>query len=178
MVEGITKGGIHRMDDKKQLFQQLVDQLQQFDVAELKVVQHAMVSLNASSEGGLHYFGRFLGIEWGEDGEACMHLGPQNANTYGVAQGGALYTFADIAIGYLILEGLGPQQKVYTLELKMNYIKKGEGKRVIAKPQILHKGRYTVVADCRIEDEQGVLVAHAMGTFFLDKGKENNREGE
>lgn len=156
-----------RSHDKQQLILQLVDQLQQFDAAELTVVQHAIESLQASAQGGLHYFGRFLGIEWGENGEAYMHLGPQNANMYGVAQGGALYSLADIALGYLILKDLSPAQKVYTLELKMNYTKKGQGKWVLAKPQILHKGRFTVVTDCRIEDEQGDLVAHATGTFFL-----------
>jgi uncharacterized protein (TIGR00369 family) len=157
--------------DKPQLIRQITEQLQDFDAPQLKAVQHAIASLQASSEGGLHYLGRFLGIEWDESGEVRMNLGTQNANTYGVAQGGAIYSLADIAIGYLILRDLSPEQQVYTLELKVNFTKKGQGTWLRAKPQILHKGIYTVVCDCRVEDVGGDLVAHAVGSFFLSKLK-------
>ena len=56
-----------------------------------------------------------------------MGLGPHNLNTYGVAQGGALYTLADVSIGFLILSDVSEGQKVLTLEMKMNFIKKGAG---------------------------------------------------
>jgi uncharacterized protein (TIGR00369 family) len=158
-------------NQQQQLIRQITEQLQALEPSQLKTVEHAIASLKGTGERGLHYFGRFLGIRWGENGEVYMDLGSQNANTYGVAQGGAVYSLADIAIGYLILRDLPPEQQVYTLEMKVNYTKKGQGPWLQAKPQILHKGNYTVVADCRIEDEQGDLVAHAVGTFFLAKVK-------
>ena len=158
---------------RQHLLRELAEQLQNMDCEQLQTVQHAVDALTASARGGLHYFGRFLGIDWSEDGEAFMRLGPHNANTYGVAQGGALFTLADIAIGYKILQEILSEEKVYTLELKMNYIKKGVGNKLTAKPNILHKGRKTVAADCRIEDEAGELVAYAVGTFYLTRVRKN-----
>ncbi|MCM3716405.1 PaaI family thioesterase [Halalkalibacter oceani] len=115
----------------------------------------------------LHYFARFLGIDWGDDGELVMELGQFNENTYGVAQGGALYTLADISIGMNIVNELKKDQEVYTLEMKMNFIKKGVGSKVYAKTKFLHRGQTTVVAECQITDDNESLVAHSLGTFYI-----------
>ena len=96
-----------------------------------------------------------------------MTLGPHNVNTYGVAQGGSLYTLADVAIGFMILKRLEDDQKVFTLEMKMNFIKKGAGAYLTATPTILRWGKTTVVAECTIEDSEGELVAKALGTFYV-----------
>lgn len=154
--------------DKKEKLEQIYKKLQELDVPELEQVEHVINSLELTRAGKLHYLGHFLGIECDfEKEEVKMHLGMYNANTIGVAQGGALYTLADIAIGYQILNKVADKKKVVTLELKINYVKPGEGKELIAKPQVLHWGRRTVVAGCAIEDEQGDLVAQALGTFYL-----------
>lgn len=142
-------------------------QLYSFNAKELEHIKHVLLSLKASKKGGLYYFGRFLGIDFQEDGNAKMHLGLHNANTYGVAQGGAIYTLADIAIGYRILTNLPKNEKVYTQEMKINYIKPGKGDILTAQPEIMHRGRNTVIGQCRIEDETGDLVAQSLGTFFI-----------
>jgi uncharacterized protein (TIGR00369 family) len=155
-------------DARKQRIEEITDQLQNYTIEELEQVQHAITAMNLAQNGRLHYIGRFLGIDLDSPEAVQMQLGPHNANTYGVAQGGALYTLADIALGFSILEGSDRgNRKVYTLELKMNYIKPGAGKVLTARPQILHRGRKTVVGQCAIEDEQGDLVAQALGTFYL-----------
>ena len=139
-------------------------------IEELHQVQHVLKTLRSSrAEGALHYLGQFLGIEFESEDLVYMNLGMQNANTYGVAQGGALYTLADVAIGYKLLPRLQENQQVFTLELKVNYIKQGRGKVVAAKPKILHFGKRTVVAECSIEDENNSLIAQALGTFIINK---------
>jgi len=115
----------------------------------------------------MHFIGRFLGIKQNEDGTTKMNLGIQNENTYGVAQGGAIYTLADVAIGFNILKNLEPGEKVFTLELKINFIKKGYGLYLIATPTILYQGKNTVVSECSITDDKGKLVAKALGTFYI-----------
>jgi uncharacterized protein (TIGR00369 family) len=115
----------------------------------------------------MHFLGRFLGITQHGDGTAEMALGLQNENTYGVAQGGAIYTLADVAIGFNILKNLTEEEKVFTLELKVNFIEKGQGERLIAIPVILRQGRSTVVCECTVVDEKGTLVAKALGTFYI-----------
>jgi uncharacterized protein (TIGR00369 family) len=147
----------------------VISQLQKLTMEQLEQVHKGIEATISSSEGGLHAFGRFLGIEWGENEQVSMLLGVHNANTYGVAQGGALYSLADIAIGYYILKRLPPEEQVFTLEMKMNFIKKGIGNRLYAVPRILHWGRTTVVADCEIIDEEQNMVAMSLGTFYLVK---------
>jgi uncharacterized protein (TIGR00369 family) len=106
-----------------------------------------------------------------------MRLGLQNGNTYGVAQGGAIYTLADVAIGFSILKEVSKEEKVFTLELKMNFIEKGEGARLIAEPVILRQGKSTVVAECNITDETGKLVAKALGTFYIARQRTEESGG-
>jgi uncharacterized protein (TIGR00369 family) len=153
------------------MLEQIIQELKTLLPEQLDEVHQAIkayqLSLRNGKEGGLHFLGRFLGINWDVDGKAYMNLGTQNANTYGVAQGGALYTFADIAIGYDILKKLQKDQQVYTLELKMNFIKKGTGDRLYARTEFLHFGKTTVVAQCQILDNIGEIVAHALGTFYI-----------
>lgn len=96
-----------------------------------------------------------------------MILGDFNTNTFGVTQGGAIYSLADVAIGYRILDQLKEKQKVFTLEMKINFIKKGKGAKLAAKTELFHWGRQTVVIQCQILDENGEIVAHSLGTFYI-----------
>lgn len=162
-------------DSRQQKISNIQQQIQALSNKELNHIEHILAALNASKDGSMHYFGKFLGIKEGDDGEMVMNLGLHNENTYGVAQGGAVYTLADVAIGFNVLRRLAEDEKVFTLELKVNFIKKGEGTRLFAKPRILHWGRTTVVSDCSIIDECGSIVAQALGTFYLVK---NKQEGE
>jgi uncharacterized protein (TIGR00369 family) len=125
----------------------------------------------------MHFLGRFLGISQNPDGTAEMKLGLQNGNTYGVAQGGAIYTLADVAIGFSILQKVPKEEKVFTLELKVNFIEKGEGSRLIAEPVILRQGKSTVVAECSVTDENGKLVAKALGTFYIARQRNEESGG-
>ncbi|MCG7344083.1 PaaI family thioesterase [Sporosarcina sp. ACRSL] len=115
----------------------------------------------------MHLYGRLTGLKKLEEDQVEMTLGPHNVNTYGVAQGGSLYTLADVAIGFMILRRLSEDQKVFTLEMKMNFIKKGAGAQLIAIPTIIRWGKTTIVAECTIEDSEGDIVAKALGTFYI-----------
>jgi uncharacterized protein (TIGR00369 family) len=86
-----------------------------------------------------------------------MHLGLHNKYRYGNAQGGALYTLADVTIAQSIIAQLPEGTNISTLELKMNYFKPGQGKYLRAKGSILHWGRKTVGGECDILDESGQL---------------------
>lgn len=129
-------------------------------------VFHVIKALKGSKS-ELHYTGRLLGIGFEENGEMSMELGMQNANTYDVAQGGALYTLADVAIGFHIMTMIPEDTQVFTLELKMNYVRPGKGKKLYARPSIIHLGKSTVVSECKVIDEKDETVAIALGTFFL-----------
>ncbi|MGK7376707.1 PaaI family thioesterase [Planococcus sp. 1R117A] len=142
----------------------------------LSLYQEQEISQDHPNAVPMHFLGRFLGISQNQDGTSEMKLGLQNANTYGVAQGGAIYTLADVAIGFSILQDVEEGQKVLTLELKVNFIEKGQGSRLIASPIILRRGKSTVVSECAVTDEQGKLVAKALGTFYITSSRKRQEE--
>ncbi|TWT27466.1 PaaI family thioesterase [Planomicrobium sp. CPCC 101110] len=171
------------IEEKNNQLEAIQEQLQNFSTKELEELSY-LISLyrgfpdkNRPKEIPMHFLGRFLGISQNPDGTAEMKLGMQNGNTYGVAQGGAIYTLADVAIGFSILQEISKEEKVFTLELKMNFIEKGEGARLLAKPVILRKGKSTVVAECSVTDETGKLVAKALGTFYIARQRTGKSGG-
>ncbi|GLB60597.1 hypothetical protein NCCP133_27290 [Cytobacillus sp. NCCP-133] len=149
----------------------ILRELETLSSEELNQVSHVIRALKGPKK-ELHYTGRLLGIGFEENGEMSMKLGMQNANTYDVAQGGALYTLADVSIGFHIMTKIPKESQVYTLEMKMNYISPGKGKKLYAKPAIIHLGKSTVVSECRIIDEKDHTVAIALGTFFLKNDRQ------
>lgn len=160
-------------DNNRGQLNELQNRLAALDEKELDEVAYVLSLYGDSSRGQrpdavpMHFLGRFLGIEQHGDGTAEMTLGAQNENTYGVAQGGAIYTLADVAIGFSILKTLAEGEKVFTLELKVNFIEKGQGAHLLAAPVILRRGRSTVAAECTVTDDSGTLVAKALGTFYI-----------
>lgn len=170
------------MAQKNAQLDKIQQQMEALNEKELNEVAH-FLSLYSESARTLHpdavpmhFLGRFLGITQHGDGTAEMELGLQNENTYGVAQGGAIYTLADVAIGFNILKNLNTEEKVFTLELKVNFIEKGQGDRLIAVPVILRQGRSTVVCECTVSDEKGTLVAKALGTFYISRSQGARKE--
>ncbi|MDR7076059.1 acyl-coenzyme A thioesterase PaaI-like protein [Neobacillus niacini] len=96
---------------KGKMIENIIDQMNCLNLPQLETLHKAVGALQATSYEKFHNLGKILGIVWNEQGEIQMHLGAFNANTYGVAQGGALYTLADVAVGYKILNQLKASQK-------------------------------------------------------------------
>ncbi len=151
----------------------IAERLDRFSFKQLEEVEYLLSTYEKTETTGrngelpMHFYGRLTGLKRLDTDQVEMGLGIQNLNTYGVAQGGALYTLADVTIGFMVLDRLAEGQKVLTLEMKVNFIKKGSGARLIATPVVLSWGKTIVVAECAITDEAGEIVAKAFGTFFV-----------
>ena len=154
-------------ESKSEKLAKIIKKLEQLTDEELT---HAETFIDAlfTTEKNVHYFGKFLEIDKYKSGYK-MKLGKNTENTYGVAQGGAVFSLADIAIGFHLKEILMEEANVFTLELKMNFIKGGKGSYLYAYPEILHLGNTTAVTECLISDDEGETVAKAIGTFYLKR---------
>lgn len=103
-----------------------------------------------------------------EEGQALLSMlitPDKHTNLYQVAHGGALASLADTAMG-IACATTGKQ--VVTLEMNMNFIKSAipqSDLRAIGK--VIHNGKSTLVAECDIFDQRGVLIAKGRGTFFV-----------
>jgi uncharacterized protein (TIGR00369 family) len=95
------------------------------------------------------------------------------ANHSGVVHGGMISTLADSAMGRS-LRTLSPGVvRAMSFDLKLNFINAAKvGEKLRATGHVIHAGRRTVVAECRVEGSDGRLVATGSATFAVTREKE------
>lgn len=106
-----------------------------------------------------------------ERGRATFSLLPDESlyNPIGSVHGGVAATLCDSALGCAVHTTLEAGQAYTTVELKVNYIRPilATTGRLTCIAQVIHAGRRTATADCRIEDERGKLYAHGSTTCLI-----------
>jgi uncharacterized protein (TIGR00369 family) len=119
----------------------------------------------------------WLGLKLVETGEGTavveMKTTDDMANHSGVVHGGMISTLADSAMGRS-LRTLSPGVvRAMSFDLKLNFINAAQvGEKLRATGHVIHAGRRTVVAECRVEGSDGRLVATASATFAVTREKE------
>ncbi len=115
-----------------------------------------------------------LGFEVVSAGEGAatirLEAEERHANPMGTLHGGVLCDLADGAMGMAFYSTLEQGETFTTLELKMNYLRPFWTGKLIAKGRVVSRGRTVGLTECRIEDEQGRLVAHATSTCMTLRG--------
>jgi len=115
---------------------------------------------------------KFLGIELVEatKGRAVveMEAREQMANSLGVVHGGFIATICDSAMARAMGTALPAGARQVSFDLKVNFINVARpGERLRATGRVLHAGRRTGVAECRVEGPGRTLVATATGSFAI-----------
>lgn len=90
-------------------------------------------------------------------------------NPAGVVHGGFAATILDTAVGCAIFTTMDAGHTYTTIELKVNYLRPvtvATG-TVRATGTVLHRGRRTAMAEGRLEDGTGRLLAHATTTCLV-----------
>jgi uncharacterized protein (TIGR00369 family) len=120
---------------------------------------------------------QWLGIEEVDVGEgsATVQMTPTEdmANHAGFVHGGMISTLADSAMGRSLRTLVPGVARAMSFDLKLNFIsaaKVGETLRAVG--HVVHAGRRTAVAECRVETPGGRLVATASATFAITRNKE------
>src|SRR5271154_7151340 len=90
-----------------------------------------------------------------------LEAGPQHANPMGTLHGGVLCDIADAAMGIAYTTNLAEGESFTTLELKINFLKPIWKATLTAEGKVIKQGRTTGLAECRVTDEKGSLVAYA-----------------
>jgi acyl-CoA thioesterase len=91
-------------------------------------------------------------------------------NPAGIVHGGALYTLADSGMGAALFSFVDEGEVFLTIETSVCYFKAVSSGTLICESKIVHKGKRIAVMEAEIRNE-GQLVAKAMGTFSIYKGK-------
>ncbi len=99
--------------------------------------------------------------------EAELELGPNAVNGLGAAQGGVIFTLADLA-----LAGAANSHGVpaVTQSATISYLRPGSGRRLKATAREVNRGRRTGLYEIDVHNDAGKLVARVLtGVFFLDE---------
>lgn len=113
-----------------------------------------------------------MGIEVIEagGGRAVIEMAAREemTNFAGVVHGGFISMLADSAMGRALHGALPEGERHVTFDLKMSFINAAApGSRLRAVASVVHAGRRTALAECRVEGPEGVLLATATGTFSV-----------
>lgn len=95
------------------------------------------------------------------------------ANHSGFVHGGMIGTLADSAMGRSVRTLTPAVTRAMSFDLKLNFINTAKiGETLRGTGHVIHAGRRTVVAECRVEGRDGRLVATASATFAVAREKE------
>jgi len=116
-----------------------------------------------------------LGLVETAEGTATVEMTPTEdmANHSGFVHGGMISALADSAMGRSLRTVTPGVVRAMSFDLKVNFINAAKvGERLRATGRVVHAGRRTMVAHCRVEGRDGRLVATASGTFAVTREKE------
>lgn len=106
-----------------------------------------------------------------EAGKAVFSLEPSEShyNPIGVVHGGIIATMLDSAVGCAVHSALPVGVAYTTLELKVNYLRATtvQTGRIFAEGNTIHVGRQSAVAEGRVRDQAGKLIATCSTTCIL-----------
>ena len=117
----------------------------------------------------------FLGITFSHPSEGVIvaefRAGPQHRNPMGTLHGGILCDLADAAMGVAFASTLGSGESFTTLELKINFLRPVWDALLIAKAQVVSRGRTVGLVECKITDEKQRFIAMATSTCMVLAGE-------
>ena len=99
-----------------------------------------------------------------EEVSVGVTLTENTLNPNSTAHGGLIYSLADTAMGLLIfLKG----NTCVTANASINYLKKGNGEKLIATATPIKLGKTLCVLETKIQDEKENLLAIVTGTYYI-----------
>jgi uncharacterized protein (TIGR00369 family) len=88
-------------------------------------------------------------------------------NKWGAVQGGMVAAMLDDALSLVAGLNLDWGQIVPTLEIKVSYVAPARPGRLLARAEIVKRGKSIIFCEARLTDESGALLATASGTFSV-----------
>ncbi|MCM3717287.1 PaaI family thioesterase [Fictibacillus phosphorivorans] len=138
---------------------------------EKEVIQIFLNSLKAKRENTkLTHIASLLQLQTTVIDEKTLEMEMPNSplldNSIGIVHGGLTATLLDTALGTLASHVPGNKKGAVTVELKVDYLTPGIGKKFICRAAVIHNGRQLVRMEGKVRNEKENLIASATGTFF------------
>ena len=146
------------------------DILENGSEADKQVLDQAITGISQKQRRKQTYINLLFGLETEliTDGLVMtMPVTPLVHNTLGIVHGGIITTLADTAMGTLANAMVPDGQAAVTTEIQVHFLKEAAGSSLSCNCSILHKGRKTMVFECKVFREDGILCGHSTGSFFV-----------
>lgn len=124
-----------------------------------------------------HFSFRIVSTDYGQV-TATATPEPSHENPFEVVQGGFAATVLDIALGLVSISVLsGDAESVATTDLSVRYLRsiRGETGPMRISASTLHVGRKIVVAEAKLHDDSGNLIALAQSTSLIARAADATR---
>jgi len=119
-------------------------------------------------------FLELLGVqaEHQEKGRAVVSLDVRHelTNSWDMAHGAVVVALLDVSMAVAARSASEHAGGAMTVEMSVNFIRAGVG-RLTAEGRVLRNGRSLVFCESEVRDDSGQLVAKAIGTFKLRRGR-------
>lgn len=93
-----------------------------------------------------------------------LPLERQLLNSFGTAHGGAIMSLLDVALCTAARTLHPGSSGVMTIDMSTSFLGAGSGARLVAEARVLKNGRSMIFAEAEVANEDGSLVAKAIGT--------------
>jgi len=124
---------------------------------------------------GFSPFLEMVGVTFTKVGDgqsrAVLKITEKLLNSTRIVHGGATFTLADCGMGGALFSCLEEGERVRTVETKIAYFKGVKSGTLTCDSRVIHRSRSIAVLESEIK-QRGQLVAKALGTFSIFKGKE------
>ena len=90
---------------------------------------------------------------------------------YGIVHGGAIASLADSAVAMALISLVKPDDRIATIEFKINFFTPVSQGKLKAQAKIIYKGSKTAVGDVEVINEDGKLVAKVIATYNIQSGE-------
>lgn len=116
---------------------------------------------------------RLLGLEFLDVAPGHVTIGltslPDTRNAFGGVHGGVLNTAIDSALLQAVRTNVSPGDRLTTIELKVNFMRPAIADRFTCTGTALRVGGSLGVAEAKLYDGDGSLVAAGMGTIHIKR---------
>lgn len=153
---------------RNDFFQEVAESGTELEKLLLKRVRQAILNVRNNVSTHLHEMIGFKG-KW--TGEKTFHfeteITPFLFNLNQAVHGGVLAYIADTTMGSMVFQSLPPGKISVTSEMKINYIRAVHEGKLNTKAELLHLGKRSAVAECKLLSGNGELIAVSSASFAI-----------
>lgn len=111
---------------------------------------------------------RLTELEWGR-AVSTLEVTAQHSQQDGFVHAGVMAAMADHTAGYAAFSVVPEDQRILSVEFKINFLRPASGSAVICRARVVKEGRQVIVADSEVYDLKGGeerLAAKALVTLM------------